>query len=101
MFVFHKFIFNKMAPHVVLSFLNLHIISFSVLIMVGVQIKMHKTEFVFHFFVSVRPGLILWDEFRLRVFKNRLLKRIFGSERAKVTGAQKILCAAPCHILLV
>jgi len=36
---------------------------------------------------------MLWDECRLRVFKSRLLKRIFGSKRAKVTGGQKILCA--------
>lgn len=58
MFVFHKFIFSEMEPHIVLSFLNLHIVSFSVLIMVGVQIKMHKTEFAFCFFMSVKLGLL-------------------------------------------
>jgi hypothetical protein len=36
---------------------------------------------------------MLWDEYRLRVFKSILLKRIFGFKRAKVTGGQKILCA--------
>lgn len=41
-----------------LPFLNLHSISFSVLIMLDVQIKMHKTEFAFRFFVSMMLGLI-------------------------------------------
>jgi hypothetical protein len=47
-----------MDPQIILLFLNLHIISFSVLIMLDVQIKMHKTEFVFHFFVSMKLGLL-------------------------------------------
>jgi hypothetical protein len=36
-------------------------------------------------------SLMLWDEHRLRVFKNRLLRRIFGSKRVEVTGGQRIL----------
>jgi hypothetical protein len=31
-------------------------------------------------------GLILWDECRLRVFENRVLRRNFGSKRDEVTG---------------
>jgi len=42
---------------------------------------------------GVGPGLILWHdlsngkgESRLRVFENRVLRRIFGSKRDKMTG---------------
>ena len=31
-------------------------------------------------------SLTLWDEHRLRVFKNRVLKRIFGPKKYEVTG---------------
>jgi hypothetical protein len=30
--------------------------------------------------------LILWEEHRLRVFENRVLRRIFGPKRVEVTG---------------
>ena len=30
--------------------------------------------------------LVFWEECRLRVYKNRLLKKIFGSRREVVTG---------------
>jgi len=42
----------------VLLFLNLHSISFSVLIMLDVQIKIHKTESDFRFFMSMKVGLL-------------------------------------------
>jgi hypothetical protein len=32
-------------------------------------------------------SLTLWEEMRLRVFENRVLRRIFGSKRDKVTGS--------------
>jgi hypothetical protein len=31
-------------------------------------------------------SLTLWEEHRLRVFENRVLRRIFGPKRDKVTG---------------
>ena len=31
-------------------------------------------------------ALILREEFRLRVFENRLLRKIFGAKRDEVTG---------------
>jgi len=31
-------------------------------------------------------SLTLWEERRLRVFENRLLRRIFGAKRDEVTG---------------
>jgi hypothetical protein len=33
--------------------------------------------------------LTLWEECRLRVVKNRVLRRIFGSKRDEVTGVEK------------
>jgi hypothetical protein len=36
-------------------------------------------------------SLILGEEHRLRVFENRLLRRIFGPKRAKVTGGWRKL----------
>jgi hypothetical protein len=35
--------------------------------------------------------LTLWEEIRLRVLENRMLRRIFGSEREEVTGKWKRL----------
>jgi hypothetical protein len=34
-------------------------------------------------------SLTLWEECRLRVFENRVLRRIFGSKRDYVTGVEK------------
>jgi hypothetical protein len=34
-------------------------------------------------------SLILWEEHRLRVFENRVLRRIFGPKRDKVTGGRR------------
>jgi hypothetical protein len=31
-------------------------------------------------------SLTVWEELRLRVFENRVLRRIFGPKRDKVTG---------------
>jgi len=38
---------------------------------------------------KVSPMLILREEYRLRVFENRVLRRIFGSEREEETGLEK------------
>jgi hypothetical protein len=32
------------------------------------------------------PWLTLWEERRLRVFENRVLRRVFGSKRDEVAG---------------
>jgi hypothetical protein len=36
--------------------------------------------------MGVKHGLTLWEEHRLRVFKNRIPRKIFGSKREEVTG---------------
>jgi hypothetical protein len=36
--------------------------------------------------MGVRLGLSQREEHRLRVFENRVLRRIFGAKRAEVTG---------------
>jgi hypothetical protein len=39
------------------------------------------------------------EENRLRVFENRVLKRIFGLKRTKVTGGWRELCNEELHNL--
>jgi hypothetical protein len=41
----------------------------------------------------------LWEEQRLRVVENRLLRRIFGSKRDEVTGGWRILHNKELHNL--
>ena len=36
-------------------------------------------------------SLILREECRLRVFENRVLRRIFGPKRDEVTGVEKVM----------
>jgi hypothetical protein len=36
--------------------------------------------------MGVKLGLTLREEHRLRVFENRVLRRVFGSKRDEVTG---------------
>jgi acid phosphatase family membrane protein YuiD len=36
--------------------------------------------------MGVKLGLILWEEYRLRVFENRVLRGIFGHKRYEATG---------------
>jgi len=43
--------------------------------------------------------LILKEEYRLRVFKNRVLRKIFGPKRDKVRGAEKIHNEEFCDLL--
>jgi hypothetical protein len=40
---------------------------------------------------------VKWEEHRLRVFENRVLRRIFGSRRDKVTGGCKKLHNEELH----
>jgi hypothetical protein len=51
-----------MEAQIVLPSVNLHTISFDVLIMFDVQIKMHKMEFAFRFFVRVKLVGLIWIE---------------------------------------
>jgi hypothetical protein len=41
----------------------------------------------------------LREEQRLRVFENRVLRRIFGPNREEVTGGWRRLCNEELHIL--
>jgi hypothetical protein len=45
--------------------------------------------------------LILKEEYRLRVFKNSVLRKIFGPKRNKVTGVEKIHNEEFCDLLLL
>jgi hypothetical protein len=44
-------------------------------------------------------SLTLWDEHRLRVFVNRVLRSIFGSKRDEVTGDWRKLHNEELHYL--
>jgi hypothetical protein len=46
-----------------------------------------------------RPSLTLSEEHRLRVFKNRVLRRIFGPKRDEVTGDWRKLHNKELHNL--
>ena len=41
------------------------------------------------FCMGMKPGLTLREEHRLRMFKNRALRKIFDPKRDKVTGEWK------------
>jgi hypothetical protein len=41
--------------------------------------------------MGIKLGLALTEEHRLRVFGNRVLRRIFGPKRDEVTGEQRKL----------
>jgi hypothetical protein len=52
--------------------------------------------------MGVKRGVLIREEHRLRVFENRVLRRIFGPKRYKVTGEwgklhsrSFIICAHP------
>jgi hypothetical protein len=44
-------------------------------------------------------SLILSEKYRLRVFDNRVLRRIFGPKRSEVTGGWRKLHNEELHIL--
>jgi PAS domain-containing protein len=48
---------------------------------------------------SVKLGILLWEEQRLRVFENRVLRRMFGSKREEVTGGLRKLHNEELHNL--
>ena len=49
--------------------------------------------------MSVKLGLPLSEESRLRVFENRVLRRIFGSKRDEITGELRRLHSEGLHDL--
>jgi hypothetical protein len=49
--------------------------------------------------MGVKRGLTLREEHRLRMFENRLLRRIFGSKRGEVTGGWRKLHNEELHNL--
>jgi hypothetical protein len=53
----------------------------------NVIIRTHKTIILPVVLYGCEPwSLTLWEEHRLRVFENRVLRRIFGPKRDEVTG---------------
>jgi hypothetical protein len=49
--------------------------------------------------MGVKLSFTLREEHRLRVFENRVLRRIFGHKRDKVTGEWRKLHSEELHIL--
>jgi hypothetical protein len=49
--------------------------------------------------MGVKLGLTLWGEHRLRVFENRVLRRIFGPKRGEVMGEWRKLNNRELHNL--
>jgi hypothetical protein len=47
--------------------------------------------------MGVKPGLTLKEEHRLRMFENKLLRRIFGPKRDEVTGGWRKLHNEELH----
>jgi hypothetical protein len=73
--------FGNACYHSVQKLLSFHPLSKSV------SIKIYKTLIFLCFCVVVKLGLLTFrEERRLRVFANRVLRRIFGSKRGEVTG---------------
>jgi hypothetical protein len=56
----------------------------------NVKVKVHKTTILPAVLYGCETwSLTLWEEYRLRVFENRVLRRIFGPKRDEVTGEQR------------
>jgi hypothetical protein len=56
------------------------------------KIKIYKIKILFVFCVCETWSLTLRREYRLRVFENRVLRRIFGPKREEVAGRLRKLC---------
>ena len=53
----------------------------------NIKIQVHRTTILpFVLYGCETLSLTLWDERRMRVFKNRVLTRIFATKRDEVTG---------------
>jgi hypothetical protein len=49
--------------------------------------------------MGVKLGLSHWEDNRLKLFENRVLRRIFGPKRDEVTGEWRKLHSGELHIL--
>ena len=72
----------------------------------NLKIKIYRTIIFPIFLYGCETwSLILREERRLRVFENRVLKRVFGPKRDEVTGngenytMRSIVICTPCQIL--
>jgi hypothetical protein len=53
----------------------------------NVEIKIHRTTVLFVALYGCQTWFLrLTEELRLRVFENRVLRRIFGTKRGELTG---------------
>ena len=60
---------------------------FSILISKNIEIKIYRTIILLVVLYGCETWtLTLWEERRLKVFENRVLRRIFGAKRYEVTG---------------
>jgi hypothetical protein len=65
-----------------------------------VKIRLYKTIFLPVVLYGCEPwSLTLREEHRLRVFENRVLRRIFGPKRDEVTGGWRKLRSEELHDL--
>jgi hypothetical protein len=75
-------------------------VSSSCLLSRNVQVKAHKTIILPVVLYGCETwSLTLREEHRLRVFENRVLRRIFGSKRDEVTGECRKLHNEELHNL--
>jgi hypothetical protein len=66
----------------------------------NVKVKVYKTIILLVVLYGCETwSLTLREEHRLRVFENRVLRRIFGTERDEVTGEWRKLHNEELHIL--
>jgi hypothetical protein len=66
----------------------------------NVKVKIHKTIILPVVLYGCETwSLMLREEHRLRVFENRVLRRIFGPKRDEVTGEWRKLHSEELHIL--
>jgi hypothetical protein len=65
----------------------------------NVKVKINKTVIPPVLYGCENWSVILREEHRLRVFENRVLRRIFGSKKDEVTGERMKLHNEELHIL--
>jgi hypothetical protein len=65
----------------------------------NVKVKIYKTIILSVLFRCETWSLTLREEHRLRVFENRVLRRMFGPTREEVTGEWRKLYNEELHIL--
>jgi hypothetical protein len=66
----------------------------------NVKVKIYKTTILLVVLYGYETwSLILREVYRLRVFENRVLRRIFGPKRDEVTGERRKLHNEDLHIL--